>query len=90
MVLYVKASDQLVEVIKCRLGVLRLGTLQMKPGEIVDERLLQLCLFSPVSFHQGAHPSGVLSPLPQSETASVLVKNSLQSRNITGRLRLCR
>ena len=63
MVGNVGAFDFLVELIESHVRIIEFGILEMQPGEIVEEDLLQFGFLVRIAFHQRANTSGVLRPL---------------------------
>lgn len=59
----IRVGDFFVEFIESHVCVVEFGIVEVQPGEIVEEELLQFCFFGRITFHQRADTSGVLGPL---------------------------
>ena len=94
MVCDIGAFDFLVELIESHVRIMEFSVLEMQPGEIVEEDLLQFGFLVRIAFHQRANTSGVLRPL----VMLVLCVGrggwlSVRSRSrggLPGHLRVCR
>ena len=59
----IRVRDFFVEFIESHFCIIEFGVVEVQPGEIVEEKLLQLRFFARITFHQRADTSGVLGPL---------------------------
>ena len=47
----IRVMDLFVELIKCHFRIVEFGVVEVQPGEIVEEKLLQLGFFARIAFH---------------------------------------
>lgn len=59
----IRVVDFFIELIERHFCIVEFGIVEVQPGEIVEEKLLQLRFFARIAFHQRADTRGVLRPL---------------------------